>query len=56
LLHNTLDQSLNSRPKLAIFSLSLADLVGNKAYRSDVTQMESGSAAYEVESANPTIS
>jgi predicted transcriptional regulator len=28
LLHNTLDQSLNSRPKLAIFSFALADLVG----------------------------
>ena len=28
LLHNTLDQSLNLRPKLAIFSLALADLVG----------------------------
>jgi hypothetical protein len=27
LLHNTLEQSLNSRPKLAIFSLALADLV-----------------------------
>jgi hypothetical protein len=26
LLHNTLEQSLNSRPKLAIFSFALADL------------------------------
>ena len=29
LLHNTLDQSINLRPKLAIFSLALPDLVGN---------------------------
>jgi len=35
LLHNTLDQSLNSRPKLAIFSFALAGLVDNKAHRSD---------------------
>jgi hypothetical protein len=31
---------LFSDPKLAIFFLALADLVGNKAYRSDMTQME----------------
>ena len=30
LLHNTLAQAFNSRPKLAISSLALADLVGNK--------------------------
>ena len=37
----TLDQFLNPCPKLAIFSLAFADLVGNKAHRSHMTQMKS---------------
>ena len=36
LLHNTLDQFLNSCPKLAIFSLAFADLVGNKAHELNI--------------------
>ena len=36
LLHNTPVQSLNSRPKLAISSLALADLAGNSVINYEI--------------------
>jgi hypothetical protein len=40
MLHYIVVYFLNSRPKLAIFSLALADLLGNKAHRADTTKMK----------------
>ena len=43
MLHYTLDQSLNSRPKYTTFSLALAGLMDNKAHRTDMIHIKSSS-------------